>query len=226
MTLTVFVTTRNRPDVMRECVDHIEAQGVPFDGVLLDNSDEPVQCPKGWAYLRGPAPLVSYSLGANWCLREMDAANDLLTVSDDAMMQPGCLKAMVDHDDADIVGAVMTASDGVVNHAGGFMRSWFPLHEGRGADPSTLTCHKVPWVTGAVCLYRRSALDAVGNFDEGFRFCFEDADYALRATALGLHVLVCADAHAQHDEHGIRDPKLYAAENMAHWRSKWGGIYR
>lgn len=52
--------------------------------------------------------------------------------------------------------------------------------------------------TGGAALYRRSAFEAVGGFDERIFLYYEDLDLALRLAAAGGHCRLAPEAHALH----------------------------
>lgn len=56
----------------------------------------------------------------------------------------------------------------------------------------------VDWLSGACMLARRSALDAVGGFDERYFLYWEDADLCRRLRARGYHVRYVPGASAIH----------------------------
>jgi len=53
-------------------------------------------------------------------------------------------------------------------------------------------------IDGACLLARRAALDAVGLFDEGFYFLFEDSDLCYRLQKAGWRLLYCPEAELTH----------------------------
>jgi GT2 family glycosyltransferase len=59
----------------------------------------------------------------------------------------------------------------------------------------------VDWVVGACVCIRRAAFDAVGGFDERYRFYFEDVDFCLRLWAGGWKVVYDPTVLIRH-EHG------------------------
>ncbi len=73
--------------------------------------------------------------------------------------------------------------------------------------------------TGGAALYRRSAMDAVGPFDESFGAYFEDVDWALRAQRLGLRCRYTPAAVGYHMEGrttgGVANPVYYTLQ----WRN-------
>lgn len=83
------------------------------------------------------------------------------------------------------------------------------------------------FVTGAVLLLRREALDQVGEFDERFFLYAEEADWQLRARKFGWRSVVCADVVAEHEGAGTssdagRRELLFHAGQETYIR-KWYG---
>jgi GT2 family glycosyltransferase len=82
------------------------------------------------------------------------------------------------------------------------------------------------WVSGACMLVRRSALEAVGGWDEGFFLFGEDVDLCARLRAEGLSISYVPDACVRHREgasapSGVTLPLLAAAR--VHYSRKHRG---
>ena len=77
------------------------------------------------------------------------------------------------------------------------------------------------FVTGACFLISRKTIEEVGFFDEEFEFRAEDADYCLRASMLGLQVILDSKATAMHEvgASGFDDGKV--RRSRKHLRSKY-----
>jgi len=58
--------------------------------------------------------------------------------------------------------------------------------------------HEPDWVSGSCLLARRSVLEAVGGFDEGFFLYEEDADLCRRVRAAGWRVVFTPAAVVRH----------------------------
>ena len=58
---------------------------------------------------------------------------------------------------------------------------------------------RVDWLPGACLLVRRSTLEAVGGFDEGFFMYVEDIDFCWRVSRAGLDVVYSPDAICVHE---------------------------
>jgi GT2 family glycosyltransferase len=82
------------------------------------------------------------------------------------------------------------------------------------------------WVSGACMLARRSVLDRIGGFDDGFFLYSEDMDICVRVWAAGSRVRYEPGAVVRHEE-GCSAPRtsLYAvlAESRARYPRQHGG---
>lgn len=105
-----------------------------------------------------------------------------------------------------IVGCKLLYPDGnTIQHAGGVISypQALPNHHGYGEDDRGQydEVREVDYVTGAAFAVRKSVLEAIGYFDEGFYPAyFEEADLCLRARQAGYKVLYVPDAVAIHHE--------------------------
>ena len=88
---------------------------------------------------------------------------------------------------------------------------------------------EVDWVTGAVMLLRKEALDEVGLFDERFFMYFEDEDLCCRMWRKGWKVCYIKGAKAYHAHIAEGRKKLLSKANFRHIASafkmlaKYGG---
>ncbi len=88
---------------------------------------------------------------------------------------------------------------------------------------------EVDWVTGAVLLLRKAALDEVGLLDERFFMYFEDEDLCCRMWQKGWKVCYIKDAKAYHAHIAEGRKKIMSKANIHHISSafkmlvKYGG---
>lgn len=96
-------------------------------------------------------------------------------------------------------------------------------------DASFHPISEVDWITGAVMLLRKTALDEVGLFDERFYMYFEDEDLCCRMWQKGWKVCYIKDAHAYHAHMAEGRNKILSKANIRHITSafkmflKYGG---
>ena len=55
------------------------------------------------------------------------------------------------------------------------------------------------WVAGMFMLFRRSAYETLGGFDEGFFLYYEDVDICVRAWKAGMKIKACPSVSVVHD---------------------------
>jgi glycosyltransferase involved in cell wall biosynthesis len=160
------VPTRDRPDLLGECLAALRAELQPGDEVVVADSasaDGPAVAAVaegfGATYVRCDEPGASLARNAGW---RAASAEQVAFVDDDVLVHPGWAEAMRD----------VVLADGV-----GFAVGRTVAGSGtQGAAPSTVTGTRPPEVIATMtrrpvggsgnCVMRRSALDQVGGFDE------------------------------------------------------------
>jgi len=94
----------------------------------------------------------------------------------------------------------------------------------RGGDPAALreveslaaAEHEPVWVSGSCLLARRSAIDAVGLFDEGFFLYEEDVDLCVRVRKAGWRIVFTPAAEVVHH---LGSSMLQAGTSLEYHRS-------
>ena len=89
-------------------------------------------------------------------------------------------------------------------------------------DPVT----EVDWVTGAVMLLRKTALDEVGLLDERFYMYFEDEDLCCRMWQKGWKVCYIKDAKAYHAHLAEGRKKILSKANIHHISSAFKMLFK
>jgi GT2 family glycosyltransferase len=143
------------------------------------------------------------------------AAVVVLLNNDTEVLGPFWLRDLVRHAVRDGVGAVgarLLYPGGRVQHAG-VVLGWggYAGHFGRNQPEGScdhlgrdLATHEVAAVTAACLAVSRAHFDAVGGFDESFAVDFNDVDFCLRLSRLGLRNLLCPSAVLRHHESASR----------------------
>lgn len=75
------------------------------------------------------------------------------------------------------------------------------------------------WLLGAFLLLRRSMLDELGGFDEGYRHYVEDIDLCYRAMRAGWERWYVPAAHVTHDWARVTDKAFLSRNSLWHARS-------
>ncbi|MFL6280569.1 MAG: glycosyltransferase family 2 protein [Vicinamibacterales bacterium] len=227
--LTVGITTRNRPESLRRCVeslrhiDHLAPEILVFDDASEIPAAETLKSHTRVRIIRnvqGPGNIV----GRNTLVRTAGAATVLLLDDDAALLDgPSVERAIAIIRTDGQVGAVAFAqanADGT---------SWpEEMQPGRGQAP-----RYVPAFIGFAHLLNRDVFVDLGGYRETFVFYGEEKEYCLRLLDRGYRVVYLPDAlvvHAQ-DAAGrspqrylryvTRNDCLHALYNEPMWRAMW-----
>jgi GT2 family glycosyltransferase len=185
----------------------------------------------------------SYGCNHGW---RVGRARYVLFLNPDARIDPGAVRrlaAVLDAEpDVGIVAPRILGEDGAVAHSQrrfprastSFARALF-LHRllPRAAwagevvrDPSAYAAPGAPdWVSGACMLVRRSILERLDGFDEGFFLYCEDKDLCLRVRRAGLTVRYEPGATAVH-QGGASAPRPALAGVLAASRVRYARKHR
>lgn len=225
--LTIITLSRNR-DYFQRLGRALEmGPGPTIRMILVNNSSNPDLTEdalrRGWLTM-DMGRNTGFSEGCNLAARA--AQGDwLLLLNDDVVPEPEFLDRLWAHrEEADILGALLLDNDGRVNHAGGWLqKDGSTGHIGRldGREYwEEDAAPRVPWITFAVALIRRSLWDQLRGLDEGYWYGCEDSDFCLRALQAGATIRCARDAVAVHNECGTR-PRGAPGENGQRWFRLW-----
>jgi GT2 family glycosyltransferase len=224
--LAVVIVNWNTVDLLDEClqsvVDHgpadLTTEVVVVDNASRDGSVEHLRTRWPSVQVITNDENVGFCRANNQAIRATTAPY-LLLVNTDARLTEGCTDTMLGYLERDPSAAVVGPR--LVYGDGSFQR-WTA---GRSLSLSSCAnyflgldrlAHRVPaltgiylpydtdqpfrpgWVTSAVMLLRRSALDEVGMLDDSIFVYMDDVDLCQRATDAGWNVWYAADATAVH----------------------------
>lgn len=246
--VSVIVPTRNRLDLLRTCLEGLEATDYPeLEVIVVDNgSDDPATL----AYLdtldhgrhqvlRHPGPF-NFSTLNNRAAQAAHGELLCLLNNDIEVIEPGWLATMVhqaQRPDVGAVGARLFYPDGRIQHAGvvlGICGGAAHAHRLlRAEDEGYFHRHALPQfvsaVTAACLVVRRERFEAVGGLDEeNFAVAFNDVDLCMRLNTRGWQSLYEPRASLIHHEsvsRGFdRDPVGAArlGRELAALKSAWG----
>jgi N-acetylglucosaminyl-diphospho-decaprenol L-rhamnosyltransferase len=213
------------PKCVASCMEEFKNAGVTGEIILVDNGSldgypaRSAERYSGIRIIRNESNL-GFSAANNQAIRS-SAGSFVLILNDDAMLQEGSLGLMLaklrSDDRIGAIGPRIVNPDGTPQS--GFTNKRFPslraltldllgLDRFLFARPFTrdlLTMRKdeeisgeTDQVAGACLLARRAAIDAVGLFDEGFYFWFEDTDLCYRLKRAGWKIMYLAEARVTH----------------------------
>ena len=156
----------------------------------------------------------------------------VLVLNNDTSLPPGTLDALVayldDHPIVGIVGPSVRFADGVRQPAAfGFptpLASFLfaatfgqvGMIQSKSGPESGEAPKRVDWISGAAMAVRRSALDRVGIFDEGFFMYHEDTDLCRRLGDAGYEAHTVPTIEIVHDHWGATNERFRERIDEAH----------
>ncbi len=224
--VTVVIPTRDRLELLRECVSGLlERTEYPDLQVLIVDNDssepatlaylEALQEDERVAVLRSPGPF-NYSALNNAAVRQAETPYVLLLNNDIVVREPGWLREMVSHivrEDVGAVGARLLYADERVQHAGVILGiGGVAGHSHKYADPQApgyfgrlVLTHGLSAVTGACLLTSRDLFLELGGLDEvDLSVAFNDVDFCLKVRTSGRRVVYTPYAELFHLESASR----------------------
>jgi GT2 family glycosyltransferase len=239
MTATVFAVVLNWRDVERtlRCVEGLASLSEIDHVVLVDNETQ--RDPRLLTMAQQPKCTLilseeneGFARGVNRGIAEARAAGAkfILLVNNDARVDGKAVNLMSSslQSNQDIGGVAprITFPDGRLQAFGGGN-----VRPVLGDAPTTVHERSaVDYLTGAVSMYRESALSMVNDFDGRFFMYWEDVDLGLRLRKAGWRLSVVAQATATHELSASRSRAgsrlvTYYWESLLRFTIKWGGLW-
>ena len=224
--VAVVIVNWNTVDLLDECLQSVVDHGpsdLRTEVIVVDNASRDGSV----AHLRRHWPSVrviendenvGFCRANNQAIRTTDAPN-LLLINTDARLTEGCADTMLGYLERDpraaVVGPRLVYGDGTFQRwtAGrslslGSCASYYLGFDRLARQVPALSGIYLPfdtdqpfrpgWVTSAVMLLRRAALDDIGLLDEEIFVYMDDVDLCQRATDSGWNVWYAADTTAVH----------------------------
>ncbi len=234
--VSIIIPNRNHADYLRPCVESILEETVwpAFEVVIVENGSTDADILALYAELQEADPRVrvvswtgrefNYSAVVNRGASKARGTYLCLLNNDTKVLDGEWLDELVGpllREEVGVTGALLTFSDGLVQHAGmvavpsgGFGHMQQNLWPGavgsspaEGDDGYLMTLKRpvaYPMVTGACQVMSKALFDELGGYDETLAVGFNDGDFCLRARALGKETLFVPYARLWHREFGTR----------------------
>ena len=228
----ILIPTRDRVDLLAQCVASVEASGYPNYAITILNNDSAdaatldyfaatphrvVDCPGAFNY----AAIINRGV-------EHVTGDYVLTLNNDTLVRtPDWLEQMVGVatlPDVSIVGVTLIDRDDVHDHDG-IVMSPYPQHLRRGVnylveDEYVLARRDVVAVTGAVQLIARARYVELAGMDETLAVVMNDVDLCLRSQVGGRHVVMLPDVEMTHFASSTRG-RLDPLADRNHFVRRW-----
>ena len=180
---------------------------------------------------RGAGEPFNYAAKMNHLWRAAET-EQLVFLNDDLLpMSPAWLKGLQTFaldEGVGGVGARLLYEDGRLQHAGiaplfaALAHVWLGSRADQGGYQDwALAQREWSMVTGAVFATRRSLMEKVNGFDEGFSLEFNDVDLCLNLRSMGYRIVYAPDAEFIHAEKASRGETLPPGEEMARFTTRW-----
>lgn len=209
---------------LARCISHIEAQTVPVEIFVRDNSRDNVY----------------FTAAVNEGIRKyLDAPCEyMLVLNQDMYLEHTATEQMVAFMDSHPrcgIGAPLQLDSGnprYVIFAGG--GDAFPAGEHRQGPLDMFTEDEpISWANGACMILRKEMVRDIGLLDENFVFIGSDSDYSFTARSRGWQVWTIAGARGIHEQGASaitmdQNIELLKVKDMIHFGRKWltGGLYQ
>lgn len=253
MDLSIIVVSYNTRELLADCLRSIAAstQYLAHEVIVVDNASQDASAEMV------AAEFPEVRLISNDDNRGFAAANNqaiavargeyVLLLNSDARLRQGALQDMVSHlathPRTAVVGGQLFNTDGTFQSSYFDFPGWsselllltglarwvkgptFPSHK----QADSTTARSVDWVSGALFMVRRAAIDEIGLLDERYFMYAEEMDWCLRMHQNGWGVDYLPEAQAVHvtSASAHRQPERRRAQ--VYWskylfvRKHWGG---
>ena len=225
MDISVGIITWNSKALLTGLLDSIRSnsQGMEKEIIVVDNNSEDgtiEEIESNYSeviLIRNPVN-EGVTKARNKMLRRA-TGKYILSLDVDTVVLPGAMTALVEamdeHPEAAIGGPKLLYRDRSLQLScrpfpsplnilieGTFIRDYFPNSRFVTDYSMSLWDHaelrEVDWMYGAALIIRKSAVDEIGLFDEGYFYLYEDIDYCYRARKLGKKVIYVPQAEIIH----------------------------
>ncbi len=182
-----------------------------------------------------------FTSNVNYLLKEFmkGKAEYAVVLNQDCYLKDGAIDAMVEfmdnHPQCGVAGIKQLATDNPDRIIHGGTKDCFPtgIHEvGSVSKNDCSKSKKVPWVNGAVMIFRKEALQEVGLLDPNMAMFGSDSDISYRMRSFNWECWYIAEAECFHDWGVSKEPDAKMKKrfflDMLAFRDKWIGteLYR
>jgi O-antigen biosynthesis protein len=245
-TITAVIPTGGKLHLLRPCLDDLlERTDYPnLEILLVDNSSENAVAelvaeltphhPNVRRIVDDRKPFNFPGL-INNAVAQVTTPYVLMLNDDITVIDPGWLRAMMEHaqrPEVGVVGAKLLYPDDTIQHAGvvlgPFGGSVHVFKRLPGADPGYFdlpdAVRNCSAVTFACALIDRALFERLGGMDaEHFPVAFNDVDFCLRAREAGYEVIYTPHATLYHHE-SVTKTVIAHPHEIGYLRSRWGHV--
>ena len=227
--VSAVIVTHNSAEVIESCLKSVgrAAEVIVVDNASADSTLETVESVHRPALIVKIADNLGYGAAANEGFSRA-TREFLLLINPDAALEDQALERLVAAADryqrAGIVAPRLVDADGHVQRshdAGLFAREGLAR---KRTDPDPEGDISAGFLSGAVMLLRKEAVDAAGGFDPAIFLYYEDDDLCLRLREKGWSLVLVPAAAARHIG-GASEPWSLHAHWQGNWHMGWSRLY-
>ncbi len=224
--VSIVIPTRDKPDLLRTCIDSIRAKtDYPNYEILVVNNDSKEFETKSLLEkyrmegikVHDSPGRFNYSRLCNSAATKAQGKYVCFLNNDTEVLSRNWLSSMMEHatsPEVGLVGALLTLPNGSIQHAGiALGYTGVAGHPGRGLPLEKLeltSCYEASGVTFACVVISQEKYWNLGGLDESFPVGFNDVDISIRSSQQGLKNIVCVQARLLHHESLSRGRSLSA----------------
>jgi GT2 family glycosyltransferase len=187
--LTIGITTKNRPDALRACLDSLDVlRALAPDVLVFDDGSEP-PADAGRARVLRDDTGAGYIVGRNRLVRAASASSVLLLDDDTRVFSRESVEQALDVLAADPRVAAVAFAQAEADGS--------PWPAGMQPSPVAYSCI-VPSFIGFAHLLRRDVFLALGGYREDFIYYGEEKDFCLRLLDAGYRTVYLPAARIGH----------------------------
>ena len=224
METTVYIPTLRAGERLAQTLETLERQEPRPRVVVVDNSsdgrgEELVRTRFPWALSVAFGVNLGFGAALNRAVREVPG-DPIVFFNDDVSAEPGFIAgltgALTSPEVGMVAGVLLSEADPSRIDSAGVVadRTLLAFDYLNGEPAEALESASDPLgPTGGAALYRRSAFEQVGGFDEGIFLYYEDLDLALRMRLAGFSCRLAPSArgiHAYSETLGANTGRKYA----------------
>lgn len=226
--VTIIIPTRDKPDLLRNCISSIKrlTEYANYEIVVVNNQSSQPDTLILFSELRLLGVTIldydlpfNFSAMCNLAVRDSTAQFVCLLNNDTTVLRSNWLSSMVGHaqdSDTGWVGSLLITKDGLIQHSGlalGFRGLAEHAYAGESVDlvtPKAVvdSCREVSAVTFACALISRAKYKELEGLDEGFPVGLNDLECCLRSLKLGYTNIFCSSSVLVHLESASRPKAL------------------
>jgi GT2 family glycosyltransferase len=210
--VSVVLLSYNRPEFLDQALQSVAAQTYPnLEIIVVDNPSPNTDAIRAMVARYPKMRLVvmphnsGYTGGMNEGIRQAKGEYIYLT-EEDMVSDSGCVAAMVAYAETDPQAAIISGihydEHGAMVHAGGFLKlgtvySLFLIGRDTPEPPPMLGPFCATYITGAMLMLRRSAVQELGAFAPDFFMYVEDVELCVRYLRAGRTIVIVPAAQAK-----------------------------